>query len=77
MTNAMIPVEEYRGLCRDTHSNSIINTDRDAYHKAKMKKNALLQQKAEHAQMKNQIEELMKRCDSLESQVLQLRGINS
>jgi hypothetical protein len=73
----MIPVEEHHGLCRDAYSNSIINTDRDAYLKARMKKNAIIQQKAEYAEMKNQIAELTKRCESLESQVLQLRGINN
>lgn len=73
----MVPVEEYRDLCRDTHSNSIVNTNRDAYLNAKMKKNALAQQKAEYAQMKNQIQELMKRCEALEHQVAKLAGINS
>ncbi len=73
----MVPVEEYRDLCRDTHSNSIVNTNRDAYLNAKMKKNMYVQQKSEHAQMKNQIEELIKRCEVLEHQVSNLAGINS
>jgi hypothetical protein len=73
----MVPVEEYRDLRRDTHSNSIVNTNRDAYLNAKMKKNVLAQQKSEHAQMKKQIEELMKRCEVLEHQVSKLAGINS
>jgi hypothetical protein len=77
MTGEMIPVEEYSSLSRDTHSNSIINTDRDAYLKAKMQRNAIVQQKVEHAQMKNQIDELIRRCDLLESELSKLRCINS
>jgi hypothetical protein len=73
----MVPVDEYRDLCRDTQSNSIVNTNRDAYLNAKMKKKAIAQQKSEHAQMKNQIEELIKRCEVLEHQVSKLAGINS
>jgi hypothetical protein len=42
-----------------------------------MKKKAIAQQKSEHAQMKNQIEELIKRCEVLEHQVSKLAGINS
>jgi hypothetical protein len=73
MIDKMIPVEDHRGLSRDRHSNAIINTDRDAYLKAKMKKNALVEQR----HMKMQIEELQKRCDNLEFQILQLKGINN
>jgi hypothetical protein len=73
MTNEMTPVEDHHGLCRDKYSNAIINTNRDAYLKAKTKKNAMVEQ----LNMKSQIEELIKRCDFIERQLLELKGINS
>jgi hypothetical protein len=75
--NDIIPVEEYRGLSRDIRSNSIINTDRDAYLKAKMRKNSLRQKNIEYDEMKKQIKELMHRCDALEHIVSELKGINN
>ncbi len=73
----MIPVDEYHNLTRDIHSNSIINTDREAYLKAKTRKDMRIRQRAEYEEMKKQIQELIKRCDALECQVSELRGINN
>lgn len=73
----LIPVDAHRGLCRDAHSNSIINTDRQAYLKVKARKENAKKNQAEISEMKEQIQMLIKRCEKLEKEISQLKGINS
>lgn len=69
MSKEMIPVDAHRGLCRDAHSNAIVNTDHVAYEQALRARELRQKNKQELETIKSQLSLLMQRCDYLEGEM--------
>lgn len=72
----MIPVDAHRGLCRDAHSNAIVNTDRAAYEQALRARELRQKNKQELETIKSQLSELTRRFDLLEAELNLIKNAN-
>lgn len=69
----LIPVSEHHGIHRDAHSNSIINTDTDAYRSREAKRRA----SSELYAIKQQLKDLSAKYDALVFEIQELKRINT
>lgn len=63
---SFVPVNEHHGLVRDARSNSIINTDKQAYDSAVQAKRARRQLYGDISMLKNKVSSLEERLHQLE-----------
>lgn len=72
----IVKVNEYNNLKRDLRSNSIVNTDHDAYLKHKFRKTVAAKQREELDLLKKSIQELNEKYEKLEMELAVIKGIN-
>lgn len=64
--NSFVPVDEHHGLVRDARSNSIINTDKQAYESALQAKRARRKLHSDISMLKDAVSSLEERLHQLE-----------